>query len=208
MAILGKRNLLSIRYSPGLEGSAHINLGLAAQFIANYFTNADSTILPPPSVFAGQTAASENSYLMQAAAGHTNTIRFSDFLAAFRPLKSIRNVRLFAKQTIAFRQFVRGVPVKADLSADTETALAVGGCLATIAYGRLIAENCMILNVPPPIISAIFHNLIHDLSVSALATATLPRLDHLARRRIRRLIVVPDIRGADWDAVAERFIRP
>jgi acyl-CoA dehydrogenase len=192
---------------PGLEGSAHINLSLAAQFTAAYFEkNAKEKLADPVSVFQLGTA-SENPYLMQAPAGHINDIRFNEFLAPYRPLVSIPNVRLFAKQAAAFKQFVLNSRIDRDSQADTEMTQATGGFLATIAYGQLIAENCAILNIPAQIASAIFHNLVHDLSVSSLAIATLPSLDEVQRRRIRRMIVTPEIRGADWDFVAERVKR-
>jgi hypothetical protein len=153
-------------------------------------------------MFAGQIAAAENPYLMEAVTSHLNNIRFLRFSEAYRPLISIPNVRAFAKQAAAFGRFIRGARIRGVLLADTETAIALGNCLATITYAQLIAENCMKLNVPPPMISTIFHILVQDLSVSALTVATLPRLDDAERMRIRRLIVVPEARGADWDFAA------
>jgi hypothetical protein len=189
---------------PGLEGSAHINVSLAAQFTTAYFEkNEKEKIAAPASIFRLGTA-SENTYLMEAPAGHINDIRFNDFLAPYRSLVSIPNVRLFAKQAVAFKQFVLHTRTDRDSQADTEMTQATGGCLATIAYGQLIAENCAILNIPAQITSAIFHNLVHDLSVSALSMATLPSLSEVERRRIRRMIITPEIRGADWDFVAGR----
>jgi acyl-CoA dehydrogenase len=187
---------------PILEGSAHINLAMAAQFLPGYFGHFDSSVAVPGSMFAGQIAAAENPYLMEAVTSHLNNIRFLRFSEAYRPLISIPNVRAFAKQAAAFGRFIRGARIRGVLLADTETAIALGNCLATITYAQLIAENCMKLNVPPPMISTIFHILVQDLSVSALTVATLPRLDDAERMRIRRLIVVPEARGADWDFAA------
>jgi acyl-CoA dehydrogenase len=189
---------------PGLEGSAHINLGLAAEFIGAYFANFDRGAVVPKSLFAGEAAAAENPYLMEASTTHINTIRFGRYFEAYRPLMPIPGVRMFAKQAAAFALFIRRTKLRGVLLADPETALALGGCLAAIAYGQLIAENCTSLDVAPAMISTIFDILVQDLSVAALNVATLPELDKGERIRIRRLIVVPPVRGASWDVVADR----
>jgi acyl-CoA dehydrogenase len=189
---------------PILEGSAHINLDMAAQFLPAYFGHFDSGAAVPGSMFAGQIAAAENPYLMEAVTNHLNNIRFPRFSKAYRPLRSIPNVRTFARQSAGFGLFIRRARIKRVRLADPETTIALGNCLATITYAQLIAENCLMLNVPPPMISRIFHILVQDLSISALNVATLPALDDADRMRIRRLIVVPETRGADWDFEADQ----
>jgi acyl-CoA dehydrogenase len=186
-----------------LEGSAHVNLALTAQFIPAYFSNFDSAAAAPKSMFSGELAATENPFLMEASTHGINTIRFPQFLQAYRPLISIPNIRSFAKQAIAFSLFVRHAQDL--LLADNETSLALGGCLATITYGQLIAENSVLLGVSEPIISAIFHILVRDLSDLAITIATLPQLNEAERIRIRRLVIVPQPRGSDWDFVAQRI---
>lgn len=191
---------------PGLEGSAHVNLSLAAQFIPAYFGSFDSSLAVPNSTFAGQIAAIENPYLMEASMHGMHGIRFRDFLQCYRPLMSMPNVRIFVKQAKAYSLFLRRARFK-ELSADTEVTIAMGACLATIAYGQLLAENSALLGVPGPIISAAFHLLVRDLSIAALSLATLPQLNAAERTRIRQIIVVPEMRGADWSFVAERMSR-
>lgn len=194
--------LRDVQLIPGLEGSTHVNLGLAAQFVPNYFGRFDPHVAPPGSLIAGDAAAGENTYLFEARAGAINTVAFPHFLNAYAPLRSVSNVRLFAKRARGFRLFVRHR--RRSLGSDTRTALAVGQCLATVAYAQLIAENAARLNIPPQMISAIFHLLVNDLSVSALSLASSHRLDTATRILIRRLVAVPKTADADWDFVLNR----
>ena len=187
---------------PILEGSAHVNLSLAAQFLHAYFGHFDHAIAAPPSLFAAQIAAEENPYLPQADTSHLNNIRFPRFTKAYRPLLPIGNVRIFAGQAARFALFVRRLQIKNALLADPETAIAFGNCLATITYAQLIAENCILLKIDKHLISAIFHLLVQDLSTLALSVAALPLLSDSQRAQIRRLIIAPQPRGADWDFVA------
>ena len=65
--------------------------------------------------------------------------------------------------------------------------LAIGQCLATIAYAQLIAENAARLDIPRQMTSAIFHLLVNDLSVFALSLASSPRLDAAGRALSKEL---------------------
>jgi acyl-CoA dehydrogenase len=188
---------------PGLEGSTHINLAVAAQFIPRYLFEPDGGLAEPKSLAAGEVRSGENPYLMEARSGAVNTIAFPPFLRAYGRLMAVANVRLFARQAKAFSLFVRGQPEGAQ-AADTEISLALGQCLASIAYGQLVAENCARLQVPPQMVSAMFHPLVHDLSVCALALASSPQLDAIGKARILRLVAVPRTRGAEWEWVSEQ----
>jgi acyl-CoA dehydrogenase len=191
--------LRDIQLIPGLEGSTHVNLGLAAQFARKYFGEFDPNLAGPKSLIAGDATAGENSYLMKARAGGINTVAFHDFLNSLTPLNTIANVRLFIGQAKAFSQFVsRGE------SADATIGLAIGQCLATIAYAQLIAENAARLDVPPQMISAIFHLLVNDLSIFALSLASSGRLDADGRTLITSVVAIPETANADWDFVSQR----
>ena len=48
--------LRDVQLIPSLEGSAHINLGLTAQFSARYFDRADPDLAEPGSLLAGEVA--------------------------------------------------------------------------------------------------------------------------------------------------------
>ena len=194
--------LRDIQLVPGLESSAHINLALTAQFCRRYFGQFDDELGTPPSLVAGEVPAVENAYLMEARSSTISTIGFPQFLKAYGPVMSIPNVRLLVSQAKAFRLVLRARRAKlADLT-DTQDAMALGRCLATIAYAQLIAENAARLGVAPQTISVIFHLLVGDLTHSALALASFPRLDPLSRLLVRRLVSVPRTTRADWDFVA------
>jgi acyl-CoA dehydrogenase len=192
---------------PSLESSAHINLGLTAQFIPRYFARPDFDLVVPASSLVGEQFAHENSYLTEASprTGAISTIAFPPYRQAYRPLMNLRNVRLFAAQSKAFRIFVWRMRSQRALMADTQIALGLGQCLATIAYAQLIAENSLRLNVAPEMISVIFHLLVGDLSASALTLASFPHFDVVSRFLIRRMVTIPRTRRAEWDFVSARM---
>lgn len=191
---------------PGLEGSTHVNLALAAQFIPRYFDHPDAALGEPGSLVAGGQPAGENEYLWEARTGALHTVAFPPYLRAYRPLRHVPNVRTFARQAKALRLCLRAGRCKRALAAGTETALALGQCLATVAYGQLIAENAARLGVAPALVSAVFHLLVNDLSGSALALASSPDLGPAGRALVRRVVAVPRTSRADWDDVAGRVI--
>jgi len=190
---------------PKLEGSAHINLGLAARFTYRYFSRPDATALAPKSLVGGEIASGENPYLMEARTGAINTIAFPHFLKAYEPLAAIPTVALFVKQVKAVRLFLGASRLKGDRSTDMKSAMDLGKCLAAIAYGQLIAENSVLLGIATQMVSAIFHLLVEDLSTAAMAMATDPSLDVIRRVLIRRAIAVPRTTDADWDFVSTRI---
>ena len=193
--------LRDVQLIPSLESSAHINLGLTAQFCARYFDRFDRSLSEPASLRAG---AGENGYLTEARTGAVPAIAFPPFLRAYRSHRSIRNVRLFVRQARRLRRFLRDNREKRDLT-DVQYSLALGQCLAIIAYAQLIAENARRLDVPGEIFSVIFHLLVSDFSAAALALASLPQLDDAGRRRVRRMVTVPQTSQAEWDFVAARM---
>ena len=190
-----------IRLIASLESSAHINLGLTAQFCARYFDRFDHALAEPQSLVATAVEPGENAYLTEARVGSVPTVAFPPFLRAYVPHKSIRNVRLFVGQVRRFRGFLRGDSAKRDIT-DMQYALALGRCLATIAYAQLIGENARLLDVPAEMISSIFHLLVIDLGAATLTLASLPKLDTAARLHLQQLSIVPVTAQADWDFVA------
>ena len=190
---------------PSLEGSTHINYEMAAQFLHGYFAGATRDTPPaPPSLAARGSAAGENPYLLESEIGDAHLVRFAHYLDAYRPLASVPNVRLFARQVRAFRLFLlRGVPVE-DPKQDVEVVVALGKCLSAIAYAQLVAEHCVLADVPPPLVSVLFHQCVEDLSVEAMRLAALPQTGVLARLLLGRVPVVPRTPRSDLDFVARR----
>jgi acyl-CoA dehydrogenase len=195
--------LRDVQLIPSLEGSTHINLSLTAQFVPLYFNKPDPNLDEPQSAAAGECVSAENPYLMEARSSPSNTIAFPSFLKAYQPLLTIPNVHHFAHQAKAFRLFVKGRSFH-PRTADTQAALAVAQCMATIAYGQLVAENCVKFNIPRQMVSAMFHLLVNDLSISALTLASSNRLSAVSRILIRRLVTVPKTTDADWNFVLNR----
>jgi acyl-CoA dehydrogenase len=195
--------LRDIQLIPGLEGSTHINLAQTLQFMPRYFARSAADVPDPRSLTAGQTRSAENPYLMQARTGAVNDIAFAHVLRAYQPLAHVPNVRLFSRQVEACRLLIED-RLKAKMPDDSRLAMCYGHCMATIAYAQLIADNARLHNVASPMISAIFHLLIMDLSNAALALAALPGVDANMRRRARRAVATPRSSESDWAFVAER----
>jgi len=191
---------------PAVEGSTHVNLGLTAQFIPRYFARPDVGKAEPRSLVVGGAEAGENAYLMEARTGGLGAIAFAPYLKAYEPLLGVPNVRTFARQAKAFRLFAWAVRPNRGDAGELEVVLLMGQCLATIAYGQLIAENARLAGIPTPMVSAMFHLLVGDLSATALLLAALPRLDGVRRMLIRRVVGVPLTSSAAWDFVAGRVV--
>jgi len=96
--------LRDIQLIPSLEGSMHINLGLAVQFIPRYFDRRDSTAGEPPSLIGGEVPSRENPYLMDARAGSPRAVEFRPFRDAYRPLESVEGTATFLRQVEVFRE--------------------------------------------------------------------------------------------------------
>ena len=212
--------LRDIQLIPGLEGSTHLNLKLAAQFANRYIQSAAraaraaratlaAPLVAPPSLSAGDATPRENSYLMSARTGPVNTIDFPHFLDAYRPLCALPNVRLFLRQAAAVRRFICRAEVwhNAGAKADLETTLLLGQCLACLAYAQLIAEAATTFQTPPPLVCAMFDLLIADLTAAALTLAALPQLGTRDRLLLRRAIAVPQTTSAEWESVALRVLQ-
>jgi len=102
--------LRDIQLIPSLEGSMHINLGLAVQFIPRYFDRPDSTLGQPPSLVGGETQSRENSYLMEARAGSPHAVGFCPYLDAYRSFASIKVIACFLRQVEVLREMHLPVP--------------------------------------------------------------------------------------------------
>lgn len=195
-----------VQLIPSLEGSMHINLGLTAQFIPQYF-NRSQFSRPIPESSAAQRGLTENAYLMEAHGSQINTVEFPHYLDAYRPPKSVPNVRIFARQATAFRRLARSGSFR-EGEAQGPTTMAQGNCMATIAYGQLVAENCARFEMPRQMVAALFHLLINDLSNSALMLASSSDLSAGNRRLIERMVAIPKSTDADWSFVLERARTP
>ena len=190
--------LRDIQLIPGLEGSTHINLDTTQQFIPRYFSNADSSLVRPRSLVAGECKSEENQYLMEARTGSLNSIAFPHFLDAYRPLCSVPNMCIFARQTKALNLLTRKIKLLNVPMEDTQVMLAVSQAFAITVFGQLVAENAAILRVPPHVVATVFHNLINDLSSAALAIAALAQLDDRIRARAVRIVAIPKTTTQDW----------
>jgi acyl-CoA dehydrogenase len=200
--------LRDVQLIPGLEGSTHINLAFAAQFIPRYFARRDGEgegkNVAPPSYFGGEMPSGENPYLMKAPAGALHSITFGHFLEAYRPLAKLPNVRRFVAQAKAFARLMRRQTQNTP-QAGSAANLAVGQALAMIVYAQLVAENAVRLKVSPAIVNAIFHLLVADLTTCALNLAALPDPGPINRALVKKMMRIPRTTAVEWEEVAGRL---
>jgi acyl-CoA dehydrogenase len=197
--------LRDIQLIPSLEGSMHINLGLAMQFAQRYFDRPDPNLPVPPSMAGGEIESSENAYLMSARTGAMKSVGFRDFSDAFRSLDSIPNVAMFAQQVGLLGQIVkREGKAEADES-DLQVGMAMGQCFVTAAYGQLVSEHASRLELPAEIVSAIFSLLVSDMNTLALQLAAIPQFDSAKRRQLLEIVRLPQSSAVDWEFVAARI---
>jgi acyl-CoA dehydrogenase len=190
---------------PVLEGSTHINHQMIAQFLRGYFTRAAADPpASPPSLNSVGTSAGENPYLMESLANEAHLVRFPHWLAAYRPLMAIANVTKFVAQVRVFRILHRrGLQVEGSMQ-DPEVVIAMGKCLSVIAYAQLVAEHCVLADVPTPMVSALFHQSIEDLSVEVMRLSALPQTGPESRTLLGQVATTPHTARADMDFVADR----
>jgi acyl-CoA dehydrogenase len=199
---------------PSLEGSTHINFALTAQFTSPYFAGSGCDIPSPPSATLRAADAGENPYWLEGRDRIARTVGFAHFLKAYEPLRAVANVRSFVKQVEEFHAFAAGVSAldprrdgapagkDADMS-DAGLFIAMGKCLATIAYAQLIAENCVAAEVAPALVSVIFHGLIEDLSTEALKLSALFPTAGAQRAQLKGVVRIPETDAAHLHAVSE-----
>jgi acyl-CoA dehydrogenase len=194
--------LRDIQLIPGLEGSTHVNLSLAAQFIPKYFNDPDRSLAEPKSL-AAQNASDENSYLMQARGGNPQKVAFPFYLTAFLPHLTIASARAFAFQARAFRWFLNAnsqLP-----NDDMQVTMAIADGFAMIVYGQLVAENCIHCAVPREIVSVIFQLLAQDLAVCGLKLASNYKLEGAAQESLGRMVRVAKTAKSDWDFILQKL---
>jgi hypothetical protein len=139
---------------------------------------------------------------------HPKTVRFASYLAAYKPLRNIPNVRAFARQVKALRGFFgEQKAVGPDLSTDTALMIAAGKCFSAVVYGQLVAENCVAGGVDPGMVSAVFHALIEDLNTETIRLATRFAAGSPHRRALQQVVRIPRTTTADFESVF-RFFEP
>jgi acyl-CoA dehydrogenase len=190
--------LRDVQLIPGLEGSMHINLGLALQFIRRYFDRPDSGLAEPASITGGETSSRENPYLFRARTGSPHAVSFPDYREAYRAIETHPNVAMFAVQIDCFNQLSL-LAGEANAATDSQTAMAIGHCFATIVYGQLVAENIRKLNLPLSIVNRIFSVLVTDLTQLALQFAAIPNVDAAQRQVAMQMVKVPENNAIDWE---------
>jgi acyl-CoA dehydrogenase len=196
--------LRDVQLFPGVEGSTHINLALAAQVIPRYFSR-DISDQTAAELSDGSDLPNENAYLMQARSGSIGAIAFRDFLAAYSPLTAMPNVRRFVRQATRLGRFFRSPRGKRLMAAGSDGAIEAGKCLAIVAYAQLIAESCASSGINPRLTSMIFGSLICDLSSAALSLASSPHLSDTCKLLLRRIAATPHIVAEDLQAISQRI---
>jgi len=187
---------------PGLEGSTHINYGLTAQFLEPYFADFEEEALPPKSLHGVDSEVEENPYWMSGQDRDARTVRFGHCLRAYRPLRSVANVRAFVQQVKSFRQFAAAGLAELAPSADMGLLVGIGKCLANIAFAQLVAENCAVARIPRQTVSIIFQAMIEDLSTEAIHLSAMYPMRSTTRELLKRVVRVPKMSPRHVEAVS------
>jgi acyl-CoA dehydrogenase len=187
---------------PGLEGSTHINYGLTARLLKNYFFGNDASLVEVPSMALSEAPIPENPELMRAQAGSFKEIRFGNYRKAYDAFDLVPNVGIFASQVKALRNFASGLWIFPQLQKDADFAMMLGKIFSIAVYGQLIAENAQLAQSDPALVSLIFQQLIEDLSVQALKARSLPQLPRALGFLLGRCIRTPQSTKEEIDGVA------
>jgi acyl-CoA dehydrogenase len=193
--------LRDMQLIPALESSTHINFELTARFIGPYFAAGDTISRPPVPPTARDVG--ENLYWMEARFRNFRTVRFAHCLDAYEPLRTVPNAGVFMKQTQAFSRFVQVGVTSLRPTTDAGLHVRLGRCLSVIAYAQLVAENCVAIQAPLPLVSVIFHSLIEDLGEEALRLAALFPAESLPRTQLKSVVRVPRTDACDFESVSD-----
>ncbi|MGH7177190.1 MAG: acyl-CoA dehydrogenase family protein [Tepidisphaeraceae bacterium] len=195
------------RLVPGLEGSTHINFEAAARFVDAYLLHPEKGVSAPAPAHQSANGLEENAHLLGRRSDAVRGVRFAECLSAYRPLRNIANVRLFVGQIRAFRgSFLTGL-LDANPKSQPALTILLGRCLSTIAYGQLIAENAVLSEIPVPMITVIFHQLVQQLSAEAAELSLHEQVRLLRRGLIRWMIVQPRTPPTDMKSLADHITR-
>ncbi len=194
---------------PGLEGSTHINHGLVAQFLDNYYSESCPMLPAPESVILADSDAGENDYWFLARDRNARTVGFGNSRRAYEPLRASSNVETFMAQAEAFRNFALQGNSALNPNGSIALAIAIGRCFSVIVYAQLVAENCQLSGVALSTVSIIFHALVEDLSAEALTLSALFPAESDAATRLKDVIQVPRTSVANmeeaWNFLAQRY---
>jgi acyl-CoA dehydrogenase len=188
---------------PALEGSTHINFRMTQQFATGYFA-APAGAVPtlPESVSLGRVRSDESPYWTAARDRRPKTIRFRPFQSAYEPLPTVPNVGLFVKQVEAFGRLLGSFAAVLESDTDVDQLIARGRCLAVVAYGQLVAENCAAAGVAAETVSLIFHGLVEDLTTESLGLAALLPPGGSQRALLKDLVSVPETSACEIEAIS------
>ncbi len=191
---------------PGLEGSTHINFAFAAQFLGPYFAApraGEAEVVPPPHL-AGP--APENEYHFGSRNRNPKSVRFADPIAAYGALPPVPNAALFARQVAVFRRFASAAFVARDHTPDSEVTMAIGACIATAAYGQVVAEKFAAIGTSAPLVSVAFHALVGDFTAEVLRLMAALGACGASRAGLARAVRVPRTADAEFEAAHAELV--
>lgn len=178
---------------PGLEGSTHINFGLVAQFMKNYFFDHDVNL---PDISAAKHDA-ENEYLFSAKTGSFKKIKFRPFDSVFKKYNDIQNVKIFTKQISSFKKYLISMnvmPVK-----DLDYYLAASKVFSNIPYAQLILEKSFEDKTDNKVLNLIFMQLISQFNQDVISLLEMPASNKIHRFLLKQCIFLPITEASDWD---------
>jgi len=110
-------------------------------------------------------------------------------------------VGTFVDQVTELREFFVGAGNTPAGRVDPGLSIAMGKCFSAIAYGQLVAENCVPAQAEPAMVSLVFQGLIEDLSNEALRLAALFPADGTQRATLQKVVRVPGTLNKEVEGV-------
>lgn len=158
-----------IRALPKLEGTVHVNIALILKFMANYFFNPQSY----PEITMRDEVANDGFLFQQGPTRGLGGVTFHDYQVAYDGF-DLPNVRLFKEQIDHYKNLLTTATPDEAQQKDTDFLLALGEIFASIVYGQLILENCLLYGIEKETIDQIFHFMVSDCSKSAYQLLSKP----------------------------------
>ncbi|EMY78284.1 acyl-CoA dehydrogenase, C-terminal domain protein [Leptospira weilii serovar Ranarum str. ICFT] len=154
-----------IRGLPKLEGTAHVNMALIIKFMNNYFFEPNSALPVIPKI--NEFKNDDFLFNQGTTTKGFEKITFRDYDEVYASV-DLPNVRIFRKQIVVLKEFLKSTPPDSKQSKDLDFMLILGELFTLVAYGQLLIENASIEKVEDDLLSQIFDFMVRDFSKYAL----------------------------------------
>lgn len=175
-----------MRLLPGLEGSTHVNFGIAVQMLKSFFFG--KTTFSQAQSCWNKAHAGTNEYLFESPATGLKNVQFHSWATSFKCWKSCPEVRDFVGQARWFQAVVASMLLQPSIMKSGTVVMDMGKIFSTLVYGQLISEQAHIVGLPQEEVAEIFTLLTRDLSIEALKLRENPDVNRIVRGILNGMI--------------------